>query len=141
MNRDEYIQNWLKLADGDLKVAQREIEHRDAVLEAVCFHLQQSVEKCLKAYMTAAREQFHRTHNITYLLEMCARLDDDFSHFETKFDLLGDCSVQVRYPDRYFSLTRAELEKILVHVKTLSDFINEKIESLTKPSEIENLEY
>jgi len=82
------MRNWLKLAYSDFIVAKREIGHEDAVLEAVCFHLQQSVEKYSKTYLTAAGKKHEKTHNLTYLINKCAELDNEFSYFSGKFDLL-----------------------------------------------------
>ncbi|MQM31684.1 MAG: hypothetical protein CRU78_14645 [Candidatus Accumulibacter phosphatis] len=38
--------------------------HPDASLAATCFHAQQSVEKALKAVLTARGATFPRTHNL-----------------------------------------------------------------------------
>ncbi len=45
MTKKDYVQLWTNKADNDLKVAKRELTYEDSVLEAVCFHLQQAVEK------------------------------------------------------------------------------------------------
>ena len=40
MEKKDYINTWIAKADGDLKVAERELSAADSVLDAVCFHLQ-----------------------------------------------------------------------------------------------------
>jgi HEPN domain-containing protein len=37
-------QEWVEKADGDLKVARREVQTTDPVYDAVCFHAQQCAE-------------------------------------------------------------------------------------------------
>lgn len=41
----------LKKAKGDLKIAKSELATSDPVLDLVCFHIQQYVEKSLKAFL------------------------------------------------------------------------------------------
>ena len=71
---DEYLKNWIKKADNDLKVAEHElrIDKDDRVTEAICFHCQQSVEKYLKAFLIYCKAEFGKTHNLEFLLELCA---------------------------------------------------------------------
>ena len=45
MKKKDYVKIWIEKADGDLKAAGRELSASDPVLEAICFHLQQAVEK------------------------------------------------------------------------------------------------
>lgn len=42
---------WIERAEGDWKVAQREMQAADPVWNVVCFLVQQCVEKYLKAFL------------------------------------------------------------------------------------------
>jgi len=42
--------NWIKKAENDLKIGKRELEAEDPATDMVCFHMQQCVEKYLKAF-------------------------------------------------------------------------------------------
>jgi HEPN domain-containing protein len=99
---DEYIENWLKKADNDLKVVEHELSlpEEEVVKDVACFHCQQAVEKYLKAYLIFHKVEFPRTHNIEYLLEQAANIDDDFSDIDV--DELSDFGVDIRYPDDFY---------------------------------------
>lgn len=48
-------------------------------LDAACFHAQQTVEKCLKAFVAHHGVAFPYTHNLTRLVETCTGIDPAFS--------------------------------------------------------------
>ena len=64
MNKESYIKLWIDKSRGDLRVAERELQFDDAVLDAVCFHLQQAAEKLLKVYLIKRDQQVEKTHNL-----------------------------------------------------------------------------
>ena len=78
---DEYIENWLKKAESDLKIVDHELKlpEDEVVKDLVCFHCQQAVEKYLKAFLIFHEVELPRTHNIEFLLEQSAKIDRDFS--------------------------------------------------------------
>jgi HEPN domain-containing protein len=59
-----YIESWLNKAEHDLISAQRLLEIEPMILDNACFHCQQAVEKCLKAYLIYNGFDIERTHNI-----------------------------------------------------------------------------
>lgn len=63
---NQYIENWLKKAENDLKIVKHELElsEEEMVKDGACFHCQQAVEKYLKAYLIFHKIDFPRTHNI-----------------------------------------------------------------------------
>lgn len=93
---DEYIENWLKKAENDLKIVKHELElsEDEIVKDAACFHCQQAVEKYLKAYLIFHKIDFPRTHNIEYLIEQAAKIDNDFADLDV--DELSDFGVDIR---------------------------------------------
>lgn len=127
MDKKDYVKIWIDKADGDLKVASREITAPDPVLEAVCFHLQQAVEKYIKAFLSIHLKDIRKTHNIFFLMEQCIKLDKDFKKFEKQFDLISECGVEIRYPDSFLNLEKQELLDIIPKVKEFRNFISEKI--------------
>ena len=46
-----YIGSWLNKAEHDLISAQRLLEIEPMILDNACFHCQQAIEKCLKAFL------------------------------------------------------------------------------------------
>lgn len=128
MNKEEYIKLWVKKADGDLKVARRELEYDDAVLEAVCFHLQQAVEKYAKGYLSYFLQKVEKTHNLEFLIEQCITVDSAFGQFEEKFDNIAACGVEVRYPDSFIIFHKSELHESLKFVEDFRNFVLQKLE-------------
>jgi len=54
----------------------------------------------LKAYLISRNEDFGRTHNLEFLLQLCGKYDQSFLKCE-----LGDLStyaVGIRYPDDFY---------------------------------------
>ena len=118
---DEYIRRWITKAVRDLRVAEHELSlpTDEIITDAVCFHCQQAVEKFLKAYLASKNVDFGKTHNLEYLVELCAKADPEFKSIP-----LGNLSfyaVEIRYPDEFYipSLDEAsESFQIAVNVKS-----------------------
>jgi HEPN domain-containing protein len=127
MDKEEYIKLWIEKADGDLKVAKRELHCEDPVLDAVCFHLQQAVEKYLKAFLAKFLEKIEKTHNLEFLIEQCIQIDKDFNEYEEKFDQIAECGVEIRYPDTFLMFEDDELMDMLEIVAEFRTFVLGKI--------------
>lgn len=67
------VRVWLTKAAHDLKNAEHTLRLPDpeCPLDTVCFHAQQCVEKFLKAYLTARRTPFEKTHDLGQLFYLC----------------------------------------------------------------------
>ena len=127
MEKEEYTKLWIKKADDDLRVAKRELHYDDAVLDAVCFHFQQAVEKYAKGFLANSLQKIEKTHNLEFLLEKCIQVDRDFVKFEEKFDNISECGVEVRYPDSYITFSKPELEEVLEVVEEFRAFVLSKL--------------
>ncbi len=124
---DEYLEKWLIKANNDLKVAENEmaLPKENMVTDAICFHSQQAVEKYLKAFLIFKGEDFKKSHNLEYLLEICAQLEKDFSQID-----LGNLSfyaVEVRYPDDFYIPTENEAQECLNIARNVKDFVLKKL--------------
>jgi HEPN domain-containing protein len=64
---EEYIANWIKKATHDIITAQTILEHQPLILDVVCFHCQQAIEKYLKVFLIANNVDVVKTHNLNYL--------------------------------------------------------------------------
>jgi HEPN domain-containing protein len=47
MNKDS-VKKWIARAESDLKIGKDEINFNDPATDAICFHMQQCIEKFLK---------------------------------------------------------------------------------------------
>jgi len=92
-----YIESWINKAEHDLMSAQRLLEIEPMILDNACFHCQQAIEKCLKAYLVYKAVDIERTHNIIFLLDQCASFDPIFATIDPLN--INAYAVQGRYPD------------------------------------------
>ena len=92
-----YIESWLNKAEHDLLSAQRLLEIEPMILDNACFHCQQAIEKCLKAFLIYHGRDIERTHNIIFLLSESATFDPVFATVDPLN--INAYAVQGRYPD------------------------------------------
>ena len=59
---------WIDKAEGDRKVARREIQTADPVWNVVCFLAQQCTEKYAKGFLEEHNIAFQKTHDLLVLL-------------------------------------------------------------------------
>lgn len=88
--------DWLRRAESDLILA-REARTLDVLLEDLCFHAQQSVEKALKAILISHSIPASRTHNIRTLIDTIPKklaIPDRVQ----EASILSDYAVMARYP-------------------------------------------
>ena len=90
----QYIERWYIKAEHDLITARTMLEHNPLVLDVVCFHCQQAVEKYLKAFLASNEKEIIKTHNLNFLQAQCTEIDNDFNSFD--FKQLGEFAVDVR---------------------------------------------
>jgi len=104
----EYVQDWLRKASSDMKIALREMEAEDPATDAVCFHFQQAVEKFLKAWLIWHEVKFPPTHNIEILLLSCEKIDPCFEELR-RVEALTPYAVEIRYADDFYFPTLDEV--------------------------------
>jgi HEPN domain-containing protein len=115
-----YIQSWLNKADHDLMSAQRLLDIEPMILDNACFHCQQAIEKCLKAFLAFCGRDIERTHNVIFLLSECANFDPIFATVDPLN--INAYAVQGRYPDSNLMPTAQEAKgyyQLAIKVKTL----------------------
>ena len=125
------VRKWVEKAEKDLKVAKREIEEKEPVLEAVLFHSQQAVEKFLKAFLTLHQMKFGRSHDISYLIMLCSKIDEEFKKlFELNVDRLYPKGIEVRYPEIDVEVTKEEAEEAIEIAEKVKEFVLKKLNRL-----------
>ena len=112
MKRDE-AKDWIKFAFKDLKVAKASADIGE--FELALYHLQQCVEKSLKAlivfYDIGVNIQKFRTHNIENLLEILVGARIDLPDYAIKSKKLTIYAFTTRYPDFFMTSSRKEYEE------------------------------
>lgn len=120
----------IELAEGDYKMcllAEKSFPDEYAVRGAV-YHLQQAIEKAMKAAVLLNGETPPFTHNIGTLAAHCKKLGFSFSEeYELLYDAVSFWESSSRY-DPYFSFT----EKVYKEAKCLYKEVTDKIAVMLK---------
>ena len=113
----------LTLAEKDYKSALILARSPDPEMEAAGFHLQQAVEKSLKAWLALKRIDYPRTHDLNPLLGLLEDAGEDIEPF-CRLVALNPFAVQFRYevagadfPD--FEPLAQQASQLLTHVQAL----------------------
>jgi HEPN domain-containing protein len=124
---DDYVNKWLLKADNDLKAATSllKMPSGEVVTEAVCFHSQQAAEKYLKAFLVTREIDFGKTHNLEFLVELCASQDRDFRKLEV--GNLTSYAVEVRYPDEFYTPSLSEARESVRLARRVKQFVLKKL--------------
>lgn len=125
---DEVVKLWLMKAGNDLKTGKDELATAEPTTDTICFHMQQCVEKCLKAFLIYKGKEISRTHNLSVLLQECAELDADFERLKTEnVDELTAYAVDMRYPSDFYMPTPAEAQAAVKMAEEVRSFVSAKI--------------
>lgn len=103
------VHQWLDYADEDIKMASLGIDAPGESLNRLtAYHLQQSVEKNLKAYLVYCGIDFPYTHNISVLLEFCEKHIDIPAEIADA-ESLTPFAVSARYPGEDEEVSKQEV--------------------------------
>jgi HEPN domain-containing protein len=90
---------WLLKAEEDFLAATALNRRRkQPLLNVVCFHAQQAVEKYLKARLEEAGLAVPKTHDLLHLLKLLSPVEPLWSSYIGAFSLLVSYAIQTRYP-------------------------------------------
>lgn len=128
-NKQIAVQRWLTKADHDLQTAKLALELKPELTDSICFHAQQCVEKCLKAYIVNLDEHIRRTHDLTPLVSLCEKYEPEFSKFHDIADELSGYAIITRYPDDWREIPREEAAEAVRKAETVMKFVIEKLKN------------
>jgi HEPN domain-containing protein len=97
-NNNKYVQEWFRLADNDLFIAESTFSNHPEMHEIICYHCQQSAEKYLKGFLLFNATKPPKIHEIDKLCEMCAEFDIRFDEIAKICAPMTAYSNQPRYP-------------------------------------------
>ena len=89
---------WIDKADGDWKVAQREVRAADPVWNVASFLAQQCAEKYLKAFLEEQNIAFGKTHDLVVLLNSSGGLLLELNSQRQSLAHLSTFGIATRYP-------------------------------------------
>ena len=121
------VARWLAKAANDLRTAETMVSLVPPVVDTSCYHAQQCVEKCLKAFLTAADRHVERTHGLPRLVELCAEVDSAFGRLaDLGVELTGYAS-QSRYPDDWREIPVDEALAAVEKARETFEFVKAEI--------------
>jgi len=121
------IKRWLDKADSDLQVARALFSEKQTFYEITCFHSQQAVEKCLKAYLTDQQIEFPKTHDIEELLELVATADPKLADSLRPAAPLTVYAIDSRYPGNFPESKREDARRVIELAEKAREALTRKI--------------
>ncbi|MCL2645382.1 MAG: HEPN domain-containing protein [Phycisphaerales bacterium] len=117
---------WVDKAEADYAAAlllrkSRKKHARDIV----CFHLQQCVEKYLKARLEEGGIAYPRTHDLERLLDLALPISPLWSTLRPALIATTTCAVEIRYPGR--SVTAPEANALLRDATHISHLVRRSL--------------
>jgi HEPN domain-containing protein len=91
-------QEWIGKAEGDWKVASREILADDPVWSVICFLAQQCAEKYLKAFLEEHHIAFRKTHDLIVLVNSSGGRLPGLDPIRQQLAHLSIFGIATRYP-------------------------------------------
>jgi HEPN domain-containing protein len=119
--KEQYIKMWLEKAEDDLQVYNLIVKDENTYLAIAGFHLQQTAEKYMKAFLEYNSIAFAKSHDIEYLLQLCSQADSSFA--EINFINLTDYAVDLRYPGDMQPPSKSELEQAYKSVQKIKHLV------------------
>jgi len=124
----EIAKKWIEKADRDLLSARKLFE--EGIYDYALFHAQQAIEKYLKAFLVSRNRPLRKTHDISWLIEQCAKIDPDFLKlYDIGADELYPIGIEVRYPTST-EVLREDIEEAIEIAKKVGKFVKRKIISI-----------
>ena len=137
MTVNQLVSKWISKAENDLKIGIGEMKTEKPVTDMVCFHMQQCVEKYLKAFLVFHNKPFRKTHVIAEIIELCKEIDNDFHRlYEVEADSLTIYATETRYPDEFYTPTREETNKAIDIANNVKEFVLKKLNNAGYQSEL-----
>lgn len=125
------VKDWILKAESDLKIGKDEVLTSNPATDAVCFHMQQAVEKYLKAFLVFNNREIRKTRDIAELIEACKEIDGEFDYlYEIGADKLTMYTVEFRYPGIVLFPSLEETRKAIEIAEKVKIFILEKLYKL-----------
>lgn len=105
-------EDWLRSGRSDLAMAEG-APRPEVLLEMVCFHAQQAVEKAIKGVLLSRSVSFPYTHNIAKLITLLTESGVPFPEELRKAARLTDYATTARYPGPWDPVTEEECRRAI----------------------------
>ena len=126
MDKNTECSKWSEFAENDYEAVILLSSSARPLLEIVCFHCQQCIEKYLKAFIVKCNGEIKKTHNLEDLCKICTVIDEDFVNIKELCIDLTDYAVETRYPYP-FEIDADDMKKAVKDMETVRNFIRIKL--------------
>ncbi|MDE0084596.1 MAG: HEPN domain-containing protein [Candidatus Poribacteria bacterium] len=89
---------WVEKAEEDYNSARWLQQSPNPVDNSICFHVQQCIEKYLKAWLQEANIAFSKTHDLQELLDLIMPIVSIWQSWKPDFKIISAYAVGSRYP-------------------------------------------
>ncbi len=126
----ETPREWLRYAEGELGVAEREMKAEAPAYHTACFLCQSSAEKFIKSFLIARGWALEKTHDILELLEFCADYDSVLGAMVVEGATLNEYITAGRYPGdiAFEDIGKAQAEEALTAARAIRARVLELME-------------
>ena len=118
-------EEWIKRSKSALLLGKAE-KTEEIYYEDLCFQLQQSAEKALKAYLIFLGVSPPKSHSFNIILQELGKYIKYPKELEKVIDL-NDYAVQARYPGDFTRIDAAEYKAALRIAEYVYDWVKENI--------------
>jgi len=127
------VREWVQKAENDLKTASHTLKlGADCPTDMVCFHVQQCVEKYIKALLIFHGIDFARIHHIGALLALLpAQIHLDLTPEEQ--ERLTDYAVTTRYPGDYDPIPLTEAQQAVQIARRVRSQVRRRLPKAALP--------
>lgn len=131
---EETVKKWINYANEDFEGGKLLFQNNSENFKtSVCFHMQQSVEKYLKAYLVANNvdiEPDRKDHSMAKLVEWCKEHDKTFNDlYDLNITKLTKYAVRSRYPGSEPPTIEDEKEAVSI-AEQVKPFVIDKIKDI-----------
>ena len=124
---------WIRKAEGDWTIMHQNYHSSNPIHDAICFHVQQCIEKYLKAWLQEANIPFTRTHDLERLLGLILPTLPDWEVWQADFSTISEHAVDFRYPGKEATAADAQYA-----IETCARVRQTVREQLGLPSDVES---
>lgn len=120
------FKEWLDLADNDLGFAKAAFDEFDEFYSQICIQSHQAAEKYLKGFLMFHKKNFPRIHDLSYLVEQCAKIDKEFGEYSNLCKKITDYYIYLRYPVTLPPRTKAEAKEAIEIADQIGSLVKTK---------------
>lgn len=120
-------ETWLIKARNDLKSSKKLVEGTDPVLDTAIYHTQQCAEKALKSYLASQQHPLKKSHDVEYLVQLCAGIDTEFNTLLDDAEKLNPYSTLFRYPDFVLEPEREDVDEAIQLAEKILSFVESRL--------------